>query len=134
MGNVMKQIVFTGILLTLLSFWASAMANPPCPKAGNQLEDFAYCMKPFANGRGQVMAGSYSSGGMDHHTAALMNSMHQTVASPQVMPTVPAAVSMLSNMAIAATATYRMPSNYNYWMWGNPYMWMGMGMGIPVYP
>lgn len=131
----MKHAVFTGVLLTaLLLVTGSVFANPPCPEAANRLEDFAYCMKPYANGRGQVLAGSYSSSGMDHHAAALMNSMHRTVSMQQVYPTTPAAVSLMSNLAIAATATYRMPYPYNYWMFGNPYMWMGTGTGIPIYP
>jgi hypothetical protein len=131
MGKNMKRGVFTALLILAMTLAAaSAIANPPCPQSADRLEDFAVCMKPYPNGRGQVLVG-YAAGGMDNHTAALMNSMHRTVSMPQVIPTVPAAVSLMSNMAIAATATYRWPNNY--WMWGNPYLWMGMGMGMPVY-
>jgi hypothetical protein len=127
----MKRFVFTCFILALLFVSGAALANPPCPQVADRLEDFAVCMRPFANGRGQVLVGSYYSSGMDHHTAGLMNSMHRTVSAPQVYPTTPPAVSLMSNMAVMATATYRMPYPYNYWMLGNPYMWMGTGM--PIY-
>ncbi len=128
----MKLTVFTCLLASVIFFAAaSASANPPCPTTADRLEEFASCMKPYPNGRGQVLVG-YASGGMDHHTAALMNSMHRTVSSPQVYPTIPSAVSFASNMVMAATIGAKYPY---YGGWGfYPGMYWGMGMGIPVYP
>lgn len=129
----MKRTLFTTFFFAALLFAAGdLLANPPqCPQNADRLEDFASCMRPYPNGRGQVLVGSYS-GNMDHHTAALMNSMHRSVSAPQVVPPVPAAISFASTMATAAIATYRNPNFYGYYMWANPGLWMGAR--FPIYP
>lgn len=130
----MKRLVFTGFLLIAALFAMPLFANPPCPSTADDLNSFAACMRPYPNGRGQVLVGSYSAGGMDHHTAGLMNSMHQTVSAPQVMPTIPAAISFASTMAVGAMATYRNPGFYGWYLLGNPLMWGGMIRPPVIYP
>lgn len=119
----MKRAVFIGFITASMLFAAAALANPPCPRAADRLEDFAYCMQPYPNGKGQVLVGGYASSGIDHHTAALMNSMQNTYyVAPHVNPVIPA-VSFASNMAVAVGAAYK---------WGyNPYLYWWM---MPFYP
>ena len=127
----MKRSVFTGLLFFAMTFAAaSAIANPPCPQSADRLEEFAVCMKPYPNGRGQVLVG-YAPGAMDNHTAALMNSMN-TVSMPQVHPSVPSAITFTSNMILAATIGAKYP--YNWGLGFYPGMYWGIGMGMPSYP
>lgn len=122
-----KLAVITVLFASMAMLCSVVYANPPCPQRADRLEDFAVCMRPFANGRGQVLAG-YAEGAMDYHTAALMNSMHRSVSSPQVMPTIPMAASFASNMAVAITATHR-------WGWGpGAYWWFAFPGAMPYYP
>lgn len=119
----MKNAVLTSVfLLTLLASF-SALANPPCPQSANRLEDFAVCMRPFPNGRGQYLVNT-SSGGIDNHTAQLMNSMnYTTTVAPQVYPAV-SAVSLMSNMAVAMAYVKRHPWGYPYYGSFYPFSYM----------
>jgi len=126
----MKRLVFINIIAVISACYAGfAMAQSPCPQRASRLEDFAVCMRPFPNGKGQVLIRS-GSGDMDQHTAALMSSMQRTVSMPQTYP-VATAVEMTSNMVMAATLGYRYPYAAS-WTMGFPgfYAWMN----VPFYP
>jgi len=127
----MKKFFIINIVIAAALFSSAiVLATPPCPERANRLEDFAYCMRPFPNGRGQVLIKN-TSGQMDEHTAALMASMDREVTAPQVYPSIPSAVSFASNMMTAAIVATRWHSPYG-WAWMYPGFYFGMGM--PIYP
>lgn len=119
----MRHAILISVFLSALLASFSALANPPCPESASRLEDFAVCMRPFSNGRGQYLV-SYSAGGIDNHTTQLMNSMHYTTTvAPQVYPAV-SAVSLLSNMAVAMAYVKRHPWGYPYYGSLYPFYYM----------
>jgi hypothetical protein len=135
----MQNIISISLIVLALLVSFSALANPPCPQSANRLEDFALCMRPFPNGRGQYLV-SYSSGGMDNHTAQLMNSLNYTpLVAPHVYPAV-SAVSFMSNMAVAMAYVKKHPWDYPYYgsfypfypfymFRAYPYAYVGVGVG-----
>jgi hypothetical protein len=127
----MKKLIFITIFIVISGVYAGlALAQAPCPDRANRLEDFAYCMRPFPNGKGQVLIRSAAGGGMDHHTAALMSSMQRTVSMPQTYP-VATAVEQTSNLVMAATLGYRYPYAFS-WTMGFP--GFSAWMNVPFYP
>ena len=120
------------IIFTVFFTAAQVMANPPCPRSANSLEEFAVCMRPMPNGSGQVLVG-YSSSAPDYHHAALMRSMNNYVAAPHVYPTV-SATSVLSNMAVGMGYAYRYRNKRGYYPMYPYYPYLPMGFWYFVRP
>lgn len=128
----MRLLAATFMLISLILAASQVMANPPCPRSANSLEEFAVCMRPTANGSGQVLVG-YSSSAPDYHHAALMRSMNNYVVTPHVYPAV-SATSVLSNMMVGMGYAYRYRNKWGYYPMAPYYPYLPMGFWFYVRP
>ncbi|PIU58451.1 MAG: hypothetical protein COS89_00310 [Deltaproteobacteria bacterium CG07_land_8_20_14_0_80_38_7] len=122
----MKKIIFIISIIGFLVISIKAYTNPPCPKFVDKLEDLAYCTVSYDNNKSRALANTGTSPYMDPSAAALLNSMSQVYAAPQVNPAI-ASVSLASNMAVALGSYHR----YGYFPY--PYSYPGIWVNIPIY-